>query len=287
MLGWQFLKKAQLKMTDKKEVNLILRLEGGIADEGLLDVYDAANTIYGLARAINLVSHSFANNEEVRKKNQNAHGAQAFIHSSKKGCFEEQVDIRFDQKIVNNIGHSVLANTFWDYLNWTWHASVGSSYEPKTAHVRKISAKNDLFIYEIADALESPMQLIHRAISHDNSIKAFLSRPRVGDSLELTSDTLDYVSIREEQTQSEYILGNITRVNVLSQFGRLFSDEEGRVISFELANPEDKRTRGLALRSMQNHNDGETGKMHLKVTKIVSAQGIVKRYIVHDILEVR
>nr|WP_298167023.1 hypothetical protein [uncultured Pseudomonas sp.] len=270
----------------EKEVSLILRLEGGITDEGLLDVYDAANTIYGLARAVNLVSHSFANDEEVRKKNQSAHGAKAFIHSSKKGCFEEQVDIRFENKIVEKIGRSVLANTFWDYLNWTWHAAVGFSYEPQTAQVRRISEKNDLFIYEIADALESPMQLIHRAISHDNSIKAFLSRPRVGDSLELTSDTLDYVSIREEQTQSEYILGNITRVNVLSQFGRLFSDEEGRVISFELANPDDKRVRGLALKSMQNHNDGETGKMHLRVTKIVSAQGVVKRYVVHDILEI-
>ncbi|WP_145927217.1 hypothetical protein [Jeongeupia sp. USM3] len=271
-------------MSDK-EVSLVLRLEGGIADDGLLDVYDAANTIYGLARAVNLVSHSFANDEEVRKKNQSAQGAKAFIHSSKKGCFEEQVDIRFDKKVVQKIGHSVLANTFWDYLNWTWHASVGFSYEPKTAQVIRIAESNDLFIYEIADALEGPMQLIHRAISYDNTIKAFLYRPRVGDALELTSGTLDYVSIREEQTQHEYMLGNITRVNVLSQFGRLFSDEEGRVISFELANPDDKRVRGLALKSMQEHNEGETGKMHLKVTKIVSAQGVVKRYIVHDILE--
>ena len=76
-------------------------------------------------------------------------------------------------------------------------------------------------------------------------------------------------------------------MNVLSQFGRLFSDEEGRVISFELANPDDKRVRGLALKSMQNHNEGETGKMHLKVTKIVCAQGVVKRYVVHDILEIK
>lgn len=42
-----------------KEVNLILRLEGGVADEGLLDIYDAANTITGLARAVNLVAHFF------------------------------------------------------------------------------------------------------------------------------------------------------------------------------------------------------------------------------------
>lgn len=271
---------------NEKEISLIFRLEGGITDDGLLDIYDAANTIQGLARALNLVSHSFANAEEVRKKNQNAHGAQAFIHSSKKGCFEEQIDIRFNKKTVEKIGHSVLANTFWDYLNWTWHAAVGFSYEPKTAQVKKISENNDLFIYEISDALESPMQLIHRAISNDDSIHAFLSRPRIGDTLELTSSTLEYVSTRNEQTETEYILGNITRVNVLSQFGRLFSDEENKVISYELANPEDKRVINLAIESMQSHNNGETGKMHLKVTKVVSAQGVVKRYVIHDILEI-
>lgn len=55
-----------------KEVSLILRVEGGVADEGLLDVYDAASTITGLARTVNLVAHAFANDEEVRTKNQGA-----------------------------------------------------------------------------------------------------------------------------------------------------------------------------------------------------------------------
>lgn len=271
---------------NEKEISLILRLEGGIADEGLLDVYDAANTIYGLARAVNLVSHSFANEDEVRKKNQSAHGAKAFIHSSRKGCFEEQVDIRFDEVVANKIGRSVISNVFWDYVTWTWSNAVGFDFEPQTPQVKKIASKNDLFIYEISDALESPMQLIHRAIAKDRDITIFLNRPRMDDTLKLNHETLDYVTTREEQTETEYIVGNITRVNVLSHFGRLFSDEEGRVVSFELANPDDHRVRGLSLKSMQEHNDGNAGKMHLKVSKIVSAQGVVKRYVIHDILEI-
>lgn len=270
----------------EKEISLILRLEGGIADEGLLDVYDAANTIYGLARAVNLISHAFANGEEVRKKNQTAHGAKAFVHSSKKGCFEEQIDIRFDEKVTRKIGPSVISNAFWDYITWAWSNSVGFDHAPQTAYVNRVASKNDLFIYEISDALESPMQLIHRAIAKDSNITIFLNRPRVGDALTLNHETLDYVTTREEQTETEYISGNITRVNVLSHFGRLFSDEEGRVISFELANPDDHRVRGLSLKSMQEHNDGNAGKMHLKVSKIISAQGVVKRYVIHDILEI-
>ncbi|GFM90921.1 hypothetical protein PSCICP_08930 [Pseudomonas cichorii] len=116
---------------------MILRVEGGVADEGLLDVYDAASTITGLARTVNLVAHAFANDEEVRTKNQGAKGAQAFIHSSRKGCFEEQVDIRFGEKIIKKVGASVLVGVFWDYLSWTLSSSVGVYFEPKTSYVKK------------------------------------------------------------------------------------------------------------------------------------------------------
>lgn len=273
---------------DIKEVSLILRVEGGVADEGLLDVYDAANTITGLARAVNLVAHAFSNNEEVRTKNQSAKGAQAFIHSSKKGCFEEQVDIRFGEKIVKKIGVTVLVNVFWDYLSWTLSSSVGVEYEPQTPYVKKIASKKEkeLFIHEVADALESPMYLIHKAIMSDEKVKIFFNRPRVGDALALGNDTLDYVTVREIQADSEYIVGNVTKVNVLSHFGRLFSDEEGKVVSFALAHPDDHRLKGLSLKSMQEHNDGLPGKVHLRVKKVVSANGVVKRYIVEDILEI-
>lgn len=271
---------------DTKEVSLILRIEGGVADEGILDAYDAANTITGLARAVNLVAHSFSNNEEVRTKNQSAKGAQAFVHSSRKGCFEEQIDIRFDAKITKKIGKSVLANVFWDYLTWTLSASVGIEFSPTTPYVKKISEKKEIFIHEVADALESPMFLIHKAIARDDHVKVFFNRPRVGDALKLETNTLDYVTTREIQAGSEYILGNVTKINVLSHFGRLYSDEEDKVISFALAHPDDHRLKGLSLKSMQEHNEGLPGKVHLKVKKIVSAHGIVKRYIVEDILEI-
>lgn len=270
----------------EKAVSLVFRIEGGTADEGLLDIYDAANTIYGLARTVNLIAHAFANDDEVRKKNQSAHGATAYINPSKKGCFEEQVQIEFDSKTVNKIGTTVLANAFWDYTNWACSSAIGYEYEPTTPYVKKVAEKSDVFIYEIADALESPMALLHKSIRRDSSVVAYIARPRVGDIITLDNTSLDYVTTREEATDTEYILGNVTRFNVLSHFGRLFSNEEGRVISFELANPDESRISGLAIDSMRDHNDGKDGKVRLKVSKVVSAQGVVKRYIVHDMLPV-
>ncbi|WP_139795079.1 hypothetical protein [Chromobacterium violaceum] len=270
-----------------KEATFILRVEGGTADEGLLDAYDAADMILGLARATNLIAHAFCNDEAVRTKNQSAHGAKTFAHPNKKGCFEQQITIVFDDEIVNKIGHSVIINIFWDYMVWAWSYGIGSDYSPVTPYVKKIEADEDKseFIYAISNRLENSLQAIHRAISRDRRVVIYLNRPRVSDVLMLNADSLDYVSTTNEGVEQDYIVANVTRFNVINSFGRLFSDEEDRVISFEMADEHDRRVRDLALKSMQQYADAG-GKMNMKVSRIVNARGFVKRYVVHDILEI-
>lgn len=269
-----------------KEIKLILRVEGGSADEGVLDIYDAANTIYGLARSVNMVAHSFANNGEVRKKNKTATGSKTVIQPSIKGCFEEQIAILFDDSVINRVGSSVYVNGFWDYLTWVWTGAVGHDWEPTTPYVRSFASKHDLHIDEISDALEVPMQLMHKSINSDENVKIFISRPRVSDVMELNKSTLDYVTTRDETTDTEYIVGNVTRFNVLSHFGRVYSDDEGRIISFGLADGDNRRVVDLAIKSMQEHGTDNKGKMNLKVSKVLSAHGVVKRYRVYDINEI-
>ena len=80
-----------------KDLTMLFRVEGGTADEGRLDLHDASMTLLGLARAVNITTHAFANENDLRTRANAAKGAQAFVHSSRKGCFEEQIDIVFEQ----------------------------------------------------------------------------------------------------------------------------------------------------------------------------------------------
>ena len=267
----------------QKTVSALFRIEGGPADEGVLDIYDAANTIYGLARALNIVSHAFANDDEIRKRADNAHGAHTYIHSSIKGCFEEKVDIRFEAGRAAKLGPSVLVSNFWDYLLLSWSSAVGVEYQPTTAHVRRSLRKNEDFTYEIADALETPMLHMQKSIARDNDVKIMLNRPKVGDVLTFDTSSLAFVTVRDEKTHKSWISGNVTKFNVLSDFGRLYSDEDERVLSFRLAHPDDQKMRSLAVNSMQEVVQGLPGKLRFEVSPVVSAQGIVKRYIVHSI----
>ena len=269
--------------TAAKEVTALVRVEGGMADDGVLDIYDAADMIHGLARSLNIVAHSFANSEEIRVRANSAHGVQTLIHSSKKGCFEEQIDVRFSEKIVRQMGHSVIVNNFWDYLIYSWSAAVGKSANPGSSHLQKLVTVDEDFSYVIGDALESAMQGVHKPIARESKAKIYLSRPRVGDLLKFDKHTLDYVTTRVEESGKIEIIGNVTRYNVLSDFGRLYSDSEGRTISFKLAHPNDKGMKQQVIQSMQDRVSEKPGKLMFTASKVVSAQGLVKRYIVQDI----
>jgi hypothetical protein len=266
-----------------REVNAVLRLDGGLADEGLLDIYDAADTIYGLARATNIVTHAFLNKDQVKSRANSVQGAHTYIHSSLKGCFEEKFEIHFENYAIEKIGPSVLANNFWDYLTWSWSAAIGKPIEPESASLRRIVERDPELAFVIADALETPMQKLHRAIARDTTVVVTLNRPKVGDKVILNHNSLAFVSTRDVEAKTEYISGNVTKFNVLSDFGRMFSDIEEKTVSFRLAHA-DERLRSLCLKSMQEMVEGAQGKMNFLVSKVVSGQEIVKRYLVHDIL---
>lgn len=267
-------------MSDPQTITAIFRIEGGTSDEGRLDIYDAADTINGLARALNIVTHAYANSDAVRKRADNAHGANTYIHSSTKGCFEEKIDIVFDHKTATKLGPSVLSANYWDYLAMSWSAASGKSYTPTTSRTKRLVEKNPDFPFLIADALESPLQNLHKAIAKDQSVNIYLERPRVGDLINFNVSTLGFVTTREENKNQFTIEGNVTKFNVLSDFGRFFSDHDNRVMSFRLAS-ENKTMQKLALQSMQDFVNNEGGKVELDVTPVLSAQSVIKRYVVH------
>ena len=271
----------------EKDLSFTLRVEGGDADDGILDIYDAANTMYGLARATNLVAHAFSNSDEVRKRGDSATGAKVFIHPSKKGCFEEQVKIIFSSAITQKIGHSVISKNFFDYLTWCWSEAVGITYEPSTPFVKKIllNKKKEAFIHDIAFTLENPMIYMQKTIKNNVNTNIYIERPMVGDILSLNQSTFNYVSETIVEPKKFNIIGNVTTFNILSDFGRMYSDADNKLISFNLSEPQD-RIRDLATKSMNDYTKKLPGKVVFTVSKVTNKSGMLKRYIVHDVQSV-
>lgn len=266
-----------------KELNFKISYSGASADQGLLDIYDAGVSTLGLARALSVTTHAFLNDGKIRKRAERVVGARVYLHPPKNGSFEELVTIVFTDPVVQAIGTAVIVPAFWDFLKWTWSEAVGGQHQPETPFVRRLEDRVEPLIGEIGVALESPMAELHRPIQHAANMEISISRPRVGEIIRLDHTTMAYVSIRDEGEAEEGIIGNVTKYNIISGYGRLFVDELDRTVPFDLDSNISDDQKQLLTRSSHDRNRGLDGKIALNASRILTGRGELKRFKVYGV----
>lgn len=262
------------------EVRIIFHYDGGTAAHGSLDIYDAAISLHGLSRALAITTHAFLNDGEIRTRAERVDGAKILIRPPQRGSFQEIVTVVFQSSAVEAIGYSVIAAAFWDFLKWTWSEVIGENSRPSTPTVRRLQDRIEPVMGELVEALEKPIQEIHRPILRDRDIRLGVHRPHVGEVLRMNSDTLDYVTTSTESEIVSGLLVNVTRYNILSGFGRFFVDVEDRTISFKIADDMTSDQKELLTWSLDQRNRGFPGKILVDVRQVTNARGQVLKYII-------
>ena len=87
-------------MSETKTLDVVIRYDGSTADSGQLNLYQAAESLDGIARVVNVIVHAFANDGQIRERLKAPEGAETYLSAAKKGCFEETVTIVFDSETV-------------------------------------------------------------------------------------------------------------------------------------------------------------------------------------------
>ncbi|SHK36442.1 hypothetical protein SAMN04488028_104306 [Reichenbachiella agariperforans] len=264
------------------EVRFIIRYTGGNAENHKLDLYDAATSIHGLAKALAITTHALVTEGEIRSKGGSIPDVNFFLHPPQKGSFVEIVTIAFEDPAVKVIGASVLTSVFWDMLNYTWKIASGKNATPTQRIPKKILAKNDTFPQEIADVLEKSLQQIHRPILHDNNIKIEVKRPKKGVVIEFNRETLNHVYLQDEPQIQDNISGNVTKYNILSGYGRFYDDVNQKTIPFNLGSDIISQDKEVLTTSLSDASKGDGGKILLRAKVINDRTGHVKRYIIEN-----
>ncbi len=262
-----------------------VRYTGGEADHHRLDLYDAAASMHGLSKALAISTHALVSQGEVRSKGDSIPNVKFYLHPPQKGSFVELVSVFFEQPAVQVIGTSVLAAAFWDMINFTWRSATGTEPEPEQRIPKKIVEENELFPLEMSNVLEKPLQQMHRPILHNPEVKIEIIRPRKGVILELNQDTLNHVYSTSDAGIQENILGNVTKYNIISGYGRFYDDNLGKTIPFHLSNNMTVQEKGVLTRSLHFAGQRGQGKILISANVIHDRLGGVKRYIIESAKE--
>ncbi|NTW43624.1 MAG: hypothetical protein HGB14_04125 [Anaerolineaceae bacterium] len=263
-------------MVSSVEVKVVY--SGGRASDGMLDLYDAGVSIYGVARVLAITTHAFINNGEIRQRAEAVRGANMYICAPRYGSYEEVIKIIFSNDVIHGIGLSIFSSAFWDFLKWSINISVGNEAEPSTPFVRRFLQRYDSLNNELPKVLETPMESLQRPIKNENDIVINIRRPRVGDIVHLDNDTLGYVTILNDSDPIRGLVGNVTKYNILSGIGRFFDDIENRTIPFDLDSSIDADEKRLLTWSMDQRSQGYDGKIIIDVIKIINVRLELKRY---------
>ncbi|WP_291274575.1 hypothetical protein [Flavobacterium sp.] len=263
------------------EVKFTIRYTGGTADESILDLYDAASSMQGLAKALAITTHALTSKGEIRSKGDSIPNVKFYLHPPKQGSFIELVTIVFEDPVARVIGTSVVVAAFWDMVDFTWRQATGRQKNPEERIARKIVEDNDLFPQEISRVLEIPLQQLHRPILHDRNIEIEIKRPRVGTVLKFNADTLDYVMSQNDPQLVENINGNVTKYNILSGYGRFYDDNVQRTIPFHISPTLTTQQKETLTWSLHHSTaDNQNGKIIIDAQVVRDRLGNIKRYII-------
>jgi hypothetical protein len=258
----------------------------GDAEQGRLELYEAGRSIQGLARAVHISTHALLNNGDVRSHGNRTQGAEVYIQPSQRGSFVELVNVVIDNAFVVGIGGSVVGNAFYDMLGYAWNNAVGRETQPQTPYVRNMAARRQELAEELAASLEAPLEEFHRPVKRQEEMQIQLARTRGQEIIRLDNNTRTYVSTRARGDTIPRVLGNVTRYNILSGFGRFYEDEIGETVPFNLDGELPAREVQLISWSLDQANRGQDGKVLFDVVPIVNARGETRRYLITAVNEV-
>lgn len=254
------------------ELRVKFRYEHGTADTGRLDLYDASVALNGIARATTIVTHAFINGE-VRSHGDAAHGAKFYINTPKRGSFTYEA-------IIWAAG-ALSGGVFYDFVKYAFNEAVGKIDENED-YSKALAKRIEPTIGELSAVLESPLSDIHRPIRKEPVITMDVTRPRGEKLASFDSETALYL-LPQTVPAPHPIVGNVTKYNNLTGWGRFFDRQEGKTISFNISLESPEMQRELVTWSQHENNMGRDGLLYLNADAVITQNGEIKRYIVREV----
>jgi len=254
------------------ELRIKYHYEHGTADSGRLDLYDASVALNGIARATSIVTHAYLNGE-VRTHGEAAHGAKFYINTPKRGSFTYEAVIWAAGAISGGV--------FYDFVKYAFNEAVGKIGQNED-YSSALEKRIEPTIGELPAVLESPLSDLHRPIRKEPEITLTVARPR-GEKLALFDSETALYLLPQTIEAPHPIMGNVTKYNNLTGWGRFFDRMEGRTISFNISLKSPEQQRALITWSQHENNQGREGLLYFKADAVVTPGGTIKRYIVKQV----
>jgi len=256
------------------EKRIKFRYQGGAADDGWLNLYDGSKALEGIARTTSIITHAYLNGE-IRTRGEAAHGAEFYVRAPRRGSFVYEAVIWTSGTISGGL--------FYDFVKYAFSEALGN-FDQSEKRRKALDERIEPTLGELGAVLESPLDDVHRPIRKDLDIELYVTRPRGEVLAHFDADTAAQLLPRTVEPPHD-IVGNVTRYNTNTGWGRFYDHIEGRSVSFVLDQRIGQRDRSLITWSLHESNMKRDGLLTFDGDALVSSTGNIKRYNVGSVVE--
>lgn len=271
-----------------------LTFEGALANEGLIEFYDASRALAGFHRSLALTTHLVLNGEIITQAPA-AKGFTIYVPPFEEGSWKAKAKIALIGAFaVGSVGKdSPVGHVITSAYDFVLQSTMGfeADYD-KTLQELYLDHKNGAVgesqLDSLCEKVENSIADMHRPIVHSKTAltaqieRCGYDRRSVGPLMNPL--TYDYVKQTKREDSESVILGYVSSYNINTFSGRVYSLDEGRPVPFELdEDARDKNT--IAVLTRSQHFNGQKAfddraLVTLNCERLVSSTGRVKRYIV-------
>lgn len=226
-------------------MKITLQYDGSLADEHVIDFYDAARALAGFQRSLALVTH-LALNGEIITQAPALKGAQIVTEPPEDGSWKTTAVILGGVFTVLSVGKDSpmgqIVTSIYDYVLYEtmgFHVDYEKTLQQQYhEHMEKLKITKEK-LDSLIEKTEPSIADIHRPIIASktaNKARLFVDHRTGTDQLgpEMSTITYDYIMEDIIYDVDEEFVGVVSSYNINTFKGRFFVFEEARPIAFEL-----------------------------------------------------
>jgi len=274
--------------------DLIVKFEGGVAEQHRLPAYQGSKSFYGITRST-LITLNYLAEAKVRRREFSSNAFNLNLVAHQPGSFEAVYEIIANMDamtVAGTLGGGVAGNFLTDFIKSIFRRSVGQSADDEIEQLESEGKLNSGDLSALQDAIEPAIKEAHSVINHGAGQILIINGDR--NIVNLNQATKEYVWNSHHDNEPNAKLFSIASYNANSKSGRAFDYDLGKTLPFTISEEADRETFSTVLGSMTSYTfkrlgDNLPSGIALRYTSVVSNDGRVKKLIIEkarkDILD--
>lgn len=264
------------------QLNFSVRYDDGTRTFDGLDMYWGAKSLTGVAQAMLICLHSFVH-EEIILKAPAAKGFKIVLGRSYAGSWDQMLTLVITDSETLSLVKDLGKDALYDLLKWGLLSGVGIKYALTRRKAKKVIRSLRTQVDDLQERLNATMKEVHLPIKNQGlTVHVMGGRTLLA---RYDQETLDYLETEIEKTDQITKELAVSRFNTRTGWGRFIEEEDSLSVPFSPVHQLSKFQKAILADNLAKLAREQFETVTALVSEVVSKEGVLKRYRLHNVLK--